>query len=541
MTWTLLALLLAPRALAADVGGLDAHGFSVSGHQGNPLGYLELAYPAAGWKGAWDVGVVFDYSDDPLVEQIGDQLKPVLDSVLAANVVGGASILGYARVDLALPVYPLAVDQLGTFSALGDMRLDATVPLLTVKGLRPGVAVVPAVWAPTGTEQRYLGDAGFGFGATLAVAQELGAIGWDLNVGGRLGPEADVRNVKWGTGLLAGLGVHYAFDDVGSIGVEAHATPSYGFSGAQFPLEVLGHARYRLPLGLYADVGGGGGVTSGIGASRYRLVVGLGYSALGTAPVVDVDGDGLLGKADACPDKAEDVDRFQDDDGCPDLDNDGDGFVDAKDSCPDEREDIDGVNDGDGCAETDGDQDGVPDGSDQCPGDPEDLDGNADTDGCEEIDADSDADGVPDYRDQCPSEPIRKGQNPKTSDGCPRLAEITGDKIVITDKIFFAEGKSVLLPTSTPVLTAVAQVLKEHPEVKDLLIEGHTDDVGNDEANYTLSEDRARSVMAWLIANGVDRNRLAAKGYGETKPLGPNDSDESRAKNRRVEFTIVTR
>ena len=130
----ILALMLTSRAARAlDTGGLDAHGFSVAGHQGNPLGYLELAYPSAGWKGAWDVGVVFDYADDPLVEQVGDELIPVLDSVLTANLVGGVSILGYARVDLALPVYPVALDQLGSFATIGDLRLDADVPLLTVK------------------------------------------------------------------------------------------------------------------------------------------------------------------------------------------------------------------------------------------------------------------------------------------------------------------------------------------------------------------------------------------------------------------------
>ncbi len=502
---------------------------------------MELAYPAAGWKGAWDLGVVFDYADDPLVEQVGDDLIPVLDSLLTANIVAGVSILGFARLDAVFPVYGFGVDQAGTFTSIGDLRVEGNVPLLTIDDARPGIAIVPALWAPTGDSPRYLGDAGFGFGATLAVAQEIGPIGWDLNVGGRAGPKTDVRNVTWGGGLLGGLGVHWSIDDVGSIAAELHATPSGGLSGAQFPLEVLGHARVRLPLGLTASVGGGGGITGGIGASRYRFTLGLGYSALGTAPITDIDGDGLLGKLDQCQDRAEDKDQYQDDDGCPDLDDDGDGFVDSKDECPRDREDIDGVADSDGCPEVDGDQDNVPDGSDECPTDPEDLDGDRDADGCPEIDIDTDGDRVGDYRDKCPYDPIRPGQNPATSDGCPRLAEITGDKIVITSKIYFAEGKSVLLPTSGPVLEAVAQIMREHPEVTDLLVEGHTDDVGNDDANYRLSEARARAVADWLIAAGIDRNRFAAKGYGETRPLEPNVSDDSRARNRRVEFTIVVR
>ena len=528
-------------AWAADSGGLDAHGFSAAGHVGNPLGYLELAYPSAGWKGAWDVGVLMDYADDPLMERIGEQVIPVIDATLTANVAAGVSILGYARVDAVLPVYALAVDQSGTFSGVGDLRVEGTVPLLTVRDARPGIAIVPAFWVPTGPSEHFLGDAGFGFGATVAVAQEIGVFGWDLNIGGRVGPEEAVRNVQWGRGLMAGLGVHVALGDAGSLGAEAHATPSASFDVDALPVEVLGHARYRLPLGLYADLGGGGGVTSGIGASKYRLVVGLGYSALGVAPAVDNDADGLVGSADQCPDRAEDKDGYRDGDGCPDLDNDGDGFRDAKDECPDAREDIDGVIDSDGCPEDDGDQDAVPDGSDDCPEDAEDVDGDRDDDGCPESDTDADQDGVPDHRDQCPNEPIRPGQNPRTSDGCPRLAEIANDKIVITDRIYFAEGQAVVLAESRPVLDAVARVLAEHPEVRDLLVEGHTDDVGNDDANYRLSEERARAVMNWLVEAGVDRNRLAAKGYGETAPLVPNDSNEHRAQNRRVEFTIVLR
>ncbi len=528
-------------AWAADSGGLDAHGFSAAGHVGNPLGYLELAYPSAGWKGAWDVGVLMDYADDPLMERIGEQVIPVIDATLTANVAAGVSILGYARVDAVLPVYALAVDQSGTFSGVGDLRVEGTVPLLTVRDARPGIAIVPAFWAPTGPSEHFLGDAGFGFGATVAVAQEIGVFGWDINIGGRVGPEEAVRNVQWGRGLMAGVGVHVTLGDAGSLGAEAHATPSASFDVDALPVEVLGHARYRLPLGLYADLGGGGGVTSGIGASKYRLVVGLGYSALGVAPAVDNDADGLVGSADQCPDRAEDKDGYRDDDGCPDLDNDGDGFRDAKDECPDAREDIDGVIDSDGCPEDDGDQDAVPDGSDDCPEDAEDVDSDRDDDGCPESDTDADQDGVPDYRDQCPNDPIRPGQNPRTSDGCPRLAEIANDKILITDRIYFEEGQAVVLAASRPVLDAVARVLAEHPEVRDLLVEGHTDDVGNDDANYRLSEERARAVMNWLVEAGVDRNRLAAKGYGETAPLVPNDSNEHRARNRRVEFTIVLR
>ncbi|MFH1469080.1 MAG: OmpA family protein [Pseudomonadota bacterium] len=526
---------------AQDIGGLDAHGFAVSGHQGDPGTFLELANPDPGWEGAWDAGVVFDYADDPLVERVGEDVLPVLDQVLCATFIGGASILGHARVDLAVPVYPYALDQIGSFGAMGDLRLDATVPVLHAHDKVPGLAFVPAFWAPTGAEARYLGDAGLGLGATLAVAQDLGRVGWTLNLGARTGKRMDVRNVVWGSGLLAGFGLHWRLRDEAALAAELHATPTYGFSGEQFPMEGLVHGRVRLPFGLYATLGGGAGLTSGVGASRFRVLMGLGYSVPGTPPEVDLDGDGIGDRTDQCPDRAEDRDGFEDDDGCPDLDDDGDGVPDKDDRCKEEAEDLDGVRDDDGCPEYDADQDGITDGADACPEEPEDFDGNGDHDGCPEEETDLDKDGVPDFRDACLHEPIRKGQNPATSDGCPRLAEISENKIVITDRIYFEEGKATLLPASTPVLQAVAQILGEHAEITDILIEGHTNDIGDDEVNYRLSDKRAAAVMQWLLDAGVDRNRLASKGYGETRPLVPNDSDEHRALNRRVEFTIVTR
>ncbi len=70
-------------------------------------------------------------------------------------------------------------------------------------------------------------------------------------------------------------------------------------------------------------------------------------------------------------------------------------------------------------------------------------------------------------------------------------------------------------------------------------IQGHTDDLGNDASNLALSQDRAYSVMEYLSEQGLKLNRMKFKGYGETKPKVPNDSDKNRAKNRRTEFKIL--
>ena len=101
---------------------------------------------------------------------------------------------------------------------------------------------------------------------------------------------------------------------------------------------------------------------------------------------VDTDGDGVLDDEDLCPARVEDLDGFDDADGCPDLDNDGDGLVDPRDRCPDASEIFNGVLDGDGCPDRglDADDDGVDDAVDLCPWEPEDLDGERDWDGCPE-------------------------------------------------------------------------------------------------------------------------------------------------------------
>ncbi|MCE9667921.1 OmpA family protein [Myxococcus stipitatus] len=115
----------------------------------------------------------------------------------------------------------------------------------------------------------------------------------------------------------------------------------------------------------------------------------------------DNDGDGILDKDDPCPDQAEDLDGFQDADGCPDPDNDNDGVLDANDKCPD----LAGVAENQGCpaeAPKDRDGDGIVDPLDKCPDQPEDKDGFQDEDGCPELD--NDADGIIDSADKCPNE-----------------------------------------------------------------------------------------------------------------------------------------
>jgi outer membrane protein OmpA-like peptidoglycan-associated protein len=292
-------------------------------------------------------------------------------------------------------------------------------------------------------------------------------------------------------------------------------------------------------------------------------------------PDPDNDGDGIDDKDDKCPNEAEDFDSFQDDDGCPDPDNDqdgiddlhdacpldpedhkppkpndgcplsktdtdGDGITDDKDKCPTDPEDKDGFEDDDGCPDPDNDNDGIPDNFDQCPNEPEDMDGFKDEDGCP--DPDNDQDGIPDKQDKCPNEPetINGYQD---EDGCPdkgppSKVKIEKGQIVILDKIFFATDKATILPKSFNLLDQVALTIKAHAEFK-IRIEGYTDAQGKMQHNVKLSQDRADSVMMYLLRKGIDPGRLIAAGYGPANPIADNRTAKGRDQNRRVEFHII--
>jgi outer membrane protein OmpA-like peptidoglycan-associated protein len=188
----------------------------------------------------------------------------------------------------------------------------------------------------------------------------------------------------------------------------------------------------------------------------------------------------------------------------------------AKNGCPPDR-----------------DGDGIPDAEDACP----DVAGVKDPDpkknGCP---PDRDGDGILDPVDACPDDPGPADPDPKKN-GCP-LARIEGGQVKIKEQVRFKTGSAEILRDSDPLLTAVGTILKDHPELTKIRVEGHTDNKGAAAMNKNLSERRAASVVKWLTTFGIDKKRLAAKGFGLEKPIDTNDTDEGRTNNRRVEFHI---
>jgi outer membrane protein OmpA-like peptidoglycan-associated protein len=109
------------------------------------------------------------------------------------------------------------------------------------------------------------------------------------------------------------------------------------------------------------------------------------------------------------------------------------------------------------------------------------------------------------------------------------------DGKIVSNGIRFDVGKASLRPESMGVLNEIYKMLSEHPDVA-VSVEGHTDSDGDNGLNQKLSEDRAQTVMEQLVSMGISQERLSFKGYGESKPVAPNDTPEGKASNRRVEF-----
>jgi len=121
----------------------------------------------------------------------------------------------------------------------------------------------------------------------------------------------------------------------------------------------------------------------------------------------------------------------------------------------------------------------------------------------------------------------------------PPRVELKEDRIEIHEKVQFEYNSAKILEVSHSLLNEVADVIKKTPRIKKIQVEGHASSDGADEYNLKLSDRRAKAVRAYLITQGVGKDTLVAKGFGETKPIADNNTEAGREKNRRVEFNII--
>jgi OmpA-OmpF porin, OOP family len=209
--------------------------------------------------------------------------------------------------------------------------------------------------------------------------------------------------------------------------------------------------------------------------------------------------------------------------GCPIPDTDKDGINDEDDKCPS----VLGLARYQGCPPPDTDKDGINDEDDKCPA----VFGVARYQGCPVPDTDSD--GTNDEDDKCVTIP-----GPADNLGCPVITEEVKKKVNTAAKnILFVTGSAKLQASSNKGLNDVVQIMKDNPAMS-LSIDGHTDNVGNDELNQKLSDNRAAAVKSYLVSKGIDASRITSAGHGETMPIADNKTAAGRQQNRRSEMTL---
>ena len=518
-----------------------------------------------------------DYALNPLVYETSlgmasSEQSSVVEHQLAAHVGLSLSLVDRIVLYATLPVNllmtgidtPPAGFRGADGTGLSDLWLGGRVRLFGERNDVFALAIQATFLLPTAmwanASQTYSGDQGLVVHPELLGELRFGG-GWRLtmNVGGRfrardqsrLGLDPDTRlNVS--QELTGGLGLSMPiWSDIegrsAGLQLEAYgATTVDEFADRETsPLEAILGIRVQPVCGFNIGLAGGTGISRGYGSPDFRGVLSLGWSdsqcptepaamVVEEAVIGDIDHDGILDNVDQCPNEPEDIDSFEDENGCPDPDNDQDGILDVNDRCPLEPEDRDGFQDEDGCPDPDNDQDGILDADDRCPLEPEDRDGFQDEDGCPE--PDNDRDTVLDPADQCPLAPGRPEDN-----GCPRTVRLDTETgtIFILQRVEFATNRDVILDRSFPILVEVAAIMLANPQLRRLRIEGHTDDRGRDANNLDLSGRRAASVIRWLSDHNVEGARLEGWGCGELHPMETNASADGRQANRRVEFHIV--
>ncbi|ABS25774.1 OmpA/MotB domain protein [Anaeromyxobacter sp. Fw109-5] len=478
----LLSVLLVPVvAGAADVAGFDGQRFAPAA---GTAGGFTVERPFVAPHLGYGFGLFLNYADDAVVtrDATGEIAGRPLDSAASFDLLASLALFDFLELGVDLPLHalyegdPLLMNgRLVTAdSGIGDLRLVPKLALGTVGGrARYAIGLAVPITLPTGNERELRGDGVVTAEPKLLLGMRGGRLGVTLNGGVRLRPGRQPLGQEVTFGGAAQLAV-FPRRDLLDLTVEATGgaflDPDLA-SVEQVPLEVIAGVVAKPSPSWEVYLGGGPGLTDGLGAANYRVVAGIRFTPRPTSSsYADGDGDGNPDFSDRCPRQAEDADGFQDGDGCPEDDNDRDGIADDDDECPDEAEDPGG-----------GARDGCPD-------------------------------GVVTYRE---------------------------NRITVRGKVQFETGSARLKPESQRLLDQVASILRAHPEIRRVRVEGHTDDVGPALTNKELSERRADSVRDALVRRGIAPSRLSIRGYGESRPIAPNKTKAGRAKNRRVEFVIT--
>ena len=546
----------------------NAPGFAVNRFEPSETGSEWFANDSLDLRGDFRpaIGVVGDYSDKPyvLLNQDGSEQTAIIADQTYVHV--GASVVLFSRLRLGATL-PILVTQDGSLNGgtvngqhvvgansggIGDLRLGADVRLIGQYGDVFTLALGGRLWAPTGDQTKYLSDNNLRIGPQLAAAGDISNFVYSASLG-VVYRENNTAFLGHPTGSEATFGMAAGarvLDKKLVIGPELWGSTVIAdqntiLQSRTTPLALIGGAHYTAG-DWRVGLGAGPGLSPAAGTAQFRAMASVEWVPAYAEPVkrIDRDGDGVFDDEDACPDVAGVRTNDPKTNGCPPVvaalppppppDRDHDGIPDSEDACPD----VPGIRTDDpntnGCP-SDRDHDGIYDTVDACPDVPGIKTDDPKTNGCPP-DPDRDKDGILNEVDACPDVPGPKSDDPKTS-GCPRVF-IKNGLIQILEQPKFDFNKAAIKKESDSLLTEVAKVMTDHPEIKKVSVEGHTDNVGSADFNKKLSQQRADAVVKWLSSHGIAADRLKSVGVGKDRPLVPNDTDLNRALNRRVEFHI---
>ena len=310
MVWVSLALGFSwTSALAApqDAIGLDAHGFQLAAFDADARDPLTLQRPGRMRQGDGYAGALFEYADEPLIGTTnrGKQI-PFVDDLVAANLSVGSVAHERARIDVAVPIYLASIGPEGQRGVgVGDVRLGGlfllAVPESEERGV--GLGLSPFLDIPTGDESAFLGQPNLAGGAVASVSGGVEQLTLTVNSGLQFNPSVDLENLRGSDTVLVGIGAGYSPNRSWGVNYEVRGSLPLRVStalGTGAPFEGLISGRYVDDTGGFLVAGAAMGLTPGVGAATFRLVLGGGFGSA-DARVYDADGDGILDADDACP------------------------------------------------------------------------------------------------------------------------------------------------------------------------------------------------------------------------------------------------
>jgi len=484
-------------------------------------------------KMAWSAGLFANYAHKPFVVQscesetncddpnalLNDDIAVVKD-LITADVLASLTPIPKLQLGLRVPVTFVNGDGIDVESGqsaddglsgagLGDPMLEGKYRFFGEPDTPLVLAGGAFVSGPVGhamAEDKYIGYSSPVFGLRGIADFRAGPLSVAGNLAGLYRSSAQLGSTELGPEFRYGAAAGYAVSPVFQVLGEGYGATKFSTKNGTNSLEGILAVRVQPMQSRFAfTVGGGAGIIQGVGVPMFRGFAGVMYSHAPT----DQDGDGIPDDRDDCPTDPEDMDGFEDQDGCPDPDNDADTIPDERDKCPNKPETVNGFEDTDGCPDEipdrdndgiqdaedkcpdaggevirvksanygcpDMDKDGVPDKVDKCPEAKEDTDGYKDEDGCPDLDNDGDGvvdiqdqcvdvpgskenngcpeddkdkDGIPDRTDKCPDKP-ENYNGYKDEDGCPdnrpTLVTQTADAIEIKGAVQFATGSSKIV------------------------------------------------------------------------------------------------